>query len=75
MFPEQVLQATKDLHAKRLLPVHSGKFKLASHAWYEPLRELQRINEKKHRLAILTPKIGEILAIADTVKIYESWYQ
>jgi L-ascorbate metabolism protein UlaG (beta-lactamase superfamily) len=36
-FPEEVLQAAKDLRAKRLFPVHHSKFTLSLHPWDEPL--------------------------------------
>jgi len=57
MFPEQVLQATKDLGVKKLWPVHSGKFSLGSHAWYEPINSLKAANDGS--VTIATPMIGE----------------
>ena len=58
MMPDEVLQAAKDLQAKRLLPVHSAKFVLASHDWDEPLKTITALNEKIN-LPLLTPMIGE----------------
>jgi L-ascorbate metabolism protein UlaG (beta-lactamase superfamily) len=40
MSPEEVVQAAIDLKAKRLLPVHWGKFALALHSWDEPIIRL-----------------------------------
>ena len=37
MLPDEGLKAAKDLGVKRLMPVHSGKFAMANHAWDEPL--------------------------------------
>lgn len=58
MMPEETVQAAIDLKAKKLLPVHWGKFSLAMHAWDEPIkRVLAKANELS--LSVLTPRIGE----------------
>jgi len=58
MMPEETVQAAIDLKAKKLLPVHWGKFSLAMHAWDEPIkRVLAKANELN--LPVLTPRIGE----------------
>jgi L-ascorbate metabolism protein UlaG (beta-lactamase superfamily) len=57
MFPEQVLQASKDLGVKKLWPVHWGKFALGIHAWYEPINRLTAANDGS--VTIATPMIGE----------------
>jgi L-ascorbate metabolism protein UlaG (beta-lactamase superfamily) len=62
MMPEETVQAAIDLKAKKLLPVHWGKFSLAMHAWNEPIqRVLAKANELN--LDVLTPKIGEPVII------------
>lgn len=55
--PGENLQAAIDLKAKRLMPVHSGKFDIALHDWDEPLKEIVRLNQKIG-LPLVTPKIG-----------------
>ncbi|XBS71415.1 MBL fold metallo-hydrolase [Acerihabitans sp. KWT182] len=40
MMPEETVQATLDLGAKRLLPAHSGKFTLSHHAWDDPYNRI-----------------------------------
>jgi L-ascorbate metabolism protein UlaG (beta-lactamase superfamily) len=45
--PNEVLQAAKDLKARRLFPVHSSKFVLANHPWDEPLRKVSELNKKR----------------------------
>lgn len=42
--PEELLQVGKDLKAKRLFPVHSGKFALGGHSWYEPLAKVANLS-------------------------------
>jgi len=58
MMPEETVQAAIDLKAKKLLPVHWGKFSLAMHEWDEPIkRVLAKANELD--VKVLTPRIGE----------------
>ena len=61
LFPEETLKVSVELGAKYLIPVHNSKFTLAPHAWYEPLRELVKINDKKYKVQIITPMIGEVI--------------
>lgn len=58
MMPEEVIQATKDLQARVLFPVHSAKFVLANHAWDEPLEQISKWSVQEN-IPIITPKIGE----------------
>lgn len=60
MMPEEVIQATKDLKARVLLPVHSSKFVLANHSWHEPLDRIAKLSEEKH-VPIITPLIGQVV--------------
>lgn len=73
MMPEQVLQAAKDLNAKRLFPVHSGKFALANHAWDAPLKRIAEVNTN-NEVSMLTPKIGEVVCLNDSEQIFEQWW-
>lgn len=75
MFPNEVLHAAQDLKAKSLLPVHSGKFRLASHAWNEPLRELFRINANQYQIPLLTPMIGDSVNLKDLSKEFKIWFE
>jgi L-ascorbate metabolism protein UlaG (beta-lactamase superfamily) len=58
MMPEETVQASVDLKARVLLPVHWGKFSLALHPWNEPVK---RILAKAGELnvKVTTPLIGE----------------
>ncbi|MEO7394576.1 MAG: MBL fold metallo-hydrolase [Chitinophagaceae bacterium] len=62
MMPEETVQATIDLKAKSLLPVHWGKFTLAMHAWNDPIK---RVSAKARELNILvhTPLIGQLFTL------------
>ncbi|RFS19242.1 MBL fold metallo-hydrolase [Chitinophaga silvatica] len=62
MMPEEVVVATKDLKAQVLFPVHSSKFVLANHSWYEPLERVSK-EALKQGQAIITPLIGEVVEL------------
>ena len=72
--PEEVLKAAKDLHAKRILPVHSSKFALSNHPWYEPLARLTKLNASIN-LNLITPIIGEVVHLEDTNQKFERWWE
>ncbi len=74
MMPDEVLQAAKDLQAKRLFPVHSSKFALANHAWDDPLKRITEFN-KSVGLPLVTPIIGERVNLKDTAQIFSKWWE
>ncbi|MEP7318277.1 MAG: MBL fold metallo-hydrolase [Panacibacter sp.] len=62
MMPEETVQATVDLNAKVLLPVHWSKFTLALHEWNDPVkRVLKKASELN--VKVTTPMIGEPVII------------
>ena len=72
MMPAEVVQAAEDLNAKKLFPVHWGKFSLSLHAWDEPIRQV--MNETKDKdLVVLHPMIGEAVRI-DDVDTFNQWW-
>lgn len=72
--PEDVIQASLDIRAKNIIPVHSGKFALALHPWNEPLQKVTTLGKEKN-LNILTPKIGEILDLHQSDKKFQKWWE
>lgn len=72
MLPHEVIQAAKDLQAKKIIPVHWGKFKLANHNWDTPINDLLKLNEQ-HKLNILTPMIGEKVLLKENQKFTKWW--
>ncbi|HEY4287609.1 MAG TPA: MBL fold metallo-hydrolase [Puia sp.] len=58
MFPEQTVQAAQELKAKKLLPVHWGKFSLALHPWNEPIKGMTAAAVKVGQ-HFTTPLIGQ----------------
>jgi len=73
MQPDEVILAIKDLGAKRLLPVHSGKFPLANHDWDEPLKRIYDASGKAG-IPLLTPRIGEIIRLNDADQSFDAWW-
>jgi L-ascorbate metabolism protein UlaG (beta-lactamase superfamily) len=72
--PEEVLQAGKDLKAKRIFPVHSGKFDLGGHPWNEPLLKISEWN-KQFNLSLTTPMIGEVVDLDNPNQQFRRWWE
>jgi L-ascorbate metabolism protein UlaG (beta-lactamase superfamily) len=72
--PGENLQAAIELKAKRLMPVHSGKFTLAFHDWDEPLNEMVKHNQQIG-LPLVTPKIGERVNLNDSTQVFSQWWK
>ena len=71
--PDEVLQAGRDLNAKRVFPVHSSKFNLGGHAWYEPLKKLTELN-RQVGLPLVTPMIGELVDLDNEKQSFSAWW-
>lgn len=74
LLPGEPLKAVHDLKAKALLPVHSGKFALAMHAWDEPLNNLSA-EVKGTGTRLLTPLIGEEVRLLDSTQVFTEWWK
>lgn len=72
MMPEEVIQATKDLNAQYVIPVHSSKFPLANHPWDEPLIRVSK-SAKENNQPIVTPQIGQVVSL-DTYEEFPHWW-
>lgn len=72
--PEDVIQASMDVNAKNIIPVHSSKFALALHAWNEPLQKVTALG-KARNLNILTPMIGEPVHLNQPDLQFTSWWE
>lgn len=73
MMPEETVQAALDLKAKKLLPVHWGKFSLSLHAWDEPIRRVTD-EAKLKGMNALHPMIGETLYL-DKENSFSEWWK
>ncbi|GAB4093397.1 MBL fold metallo-hydrolase [Flaviaesturariibacter terrae] len=73
MMPEQIVQAALDLGARRLMPVHWGKFALSLHDWDEPIRRAFAEAGKKG-MPLLHPMIGELVNL-DAPAPQQKWWE
>lgn len=62
MMPEETAQASVDVKAKLMMPIHWGAFSLAIHTWTDPV---ERVTAKAKELnqPYITPEIGQIIKI------------
>ena len=72
MLPHQTIDASLDLGAKVMMPIHWASFKLALHEWDDPVLQATKLAEEKN-VNITTPKIGEPI-ILDKVYPAETWW-
>lgn len=62
MTPEESILASIDLQANLMMPIHWGSFKLALHAWDDPIiRATKKAAELNVQLS--TPKLGEAIIL------------
>jgi L-ascorbate metabolism protein UlaG (beta-lactamase superfamily) len=74
MQPDEVWLAAEDLRAKALFHVHSSKFSLANHPWYEPLDKISNLSHK-HTMPLVTPMIGEKVNLRDMDRTFCQWWK
>lgn len=74
MSPKFALQASQDLNAKRLFPVHSSKFVLSRHPWDEPLIRITELS-KETQTPLITPMIGEMVRLSDSTQTFTEWWK
>lgn len=74
ILPEQVVQAAQDVHAKTLMPSHSGRFALAKHAWDEPYKRLTAASAGRP-YTLLIPRIGEVAEIGNAAQAFARWWE
>ena len=71
--PTEMPTIIKEINAKKILPVHAGKFALAMHDWKEPFRAIKKYQSEE--TPILFPQIGVILNIDDSTQVFEDWWE
>lgn len=72
--PDEVAQATEELHARNMIPVHHSKFSLAKHAWFEPITRISEYSkDRNYRLA--TPMIGELVELDNEKQTFKQWWK
>ena len=74
MFPEETAQAGLDVRAKTIMPIHWGAFKLAMHAWTEPVQRFTKSAEALG-LNVITPQIGTPISVQPTTQKNTIWWE
>ncbi len=64
MFPEETMQAFKDLKGRLMVPIHNGTFDLALHSWNEPMERISALGQTE-KAKVLIPFIGQIVEVAN----------
>jgi len=73
MQPEETAQASLDIQAKVMMPIHWGSFALALHTWDDPILRVTK-KAKELEMPITVPKIGaEILLNEIDLSTSEWW--
>ncbi|MEM7655459.1 MAG: MBL fold metallo-hydrolase [Bacteroidota bacterium] len=62
MMPEESVQASIELQAKVMFPIHWGKFDLAKHPWNDPILRTDQQSQLQ-QVTVATPLIGEIFRL------------
>lgn len=72
MMPEQMIQASLEVKAKFVIPIHWGAFTLANHSWTDPIeRALKEAHKKEVQIA--TPQIGETIFLNEKLPNKQWW--
>lgn len=58
LFPQEAIQAHKDLRGNYMLPIHWCAYDLALHPWDKPIRETLQYAQKEN-INLITPEQGE----------------
>ncbi|MCG8617555.1 MAG: MBL fold metallo-hydrolase [Desulfobacterales bacterium] len=64
MYPEETVQAHRDLKGEILHPIHWGTFNLALHPWYDPMERLLKA-AKTAGVTIATPMAGQTVTLTE----------
>lgn len=72
--PEEQLNIISDLKAKNVITVHHAKFKLAQHAWNEPLIKIKAACDSAG-IHLATPQIGAIVNLNDSTQTFTAWWE
>lgn len=72
MLPNETAQASEDIHTKKVVPIHSGKFALARHMWNEPYKDLLAESVGRN-YELLTPRIGELINFRE--QTFKHWFE
>jgi L-ascorbate metabolism protein UlaG (beta-lactamase superfamily) len=73
MMPEETVQASLDLKARKLMPVHWSKFNLSMHAWDEPIIRIKK-EANIRKVELVHPLIGQQVNL-DKQELFVNWWE
>ena len=74
MFPEETVQASVDVQAKRMMPIHWGAFKLALHEWTDPVERVLK-KAKELNVEMVVPQIGAEINMKEPIVEDVQWWK
>jgi len=74
MMPEDAALAAKDLRTKAVMPVHTGKFSMAYHAWDDAYGRMVKASEGQP-YELVMPLIGEVVPLNDMKQRISRWWE
>lgn len=74
ILPEQIVQAFRELNAKKLFTVHHAKFALGLHPWDEPMKNISAFAEEES-INLIMPMMGEHVNLNDSVHVINKWWE
>ncbi|NHN34460.1 MBL fold metallo-hydrolase [Paenibacillus agricola] len=74
MLPEETVQAQLDVKGEMMIPIHWGAFKLAFHAWTDPIERISKAAQERG-VAIASPRIGETVSIHNASYPSSIWWK
>ena len=72
MFPEETVQASLDLKAHYVWPIHWGTFNLALHDWFDPMKRVTKAAEA-NGVRLLTPIFGQVVEYPSRMQTEKWW--
>jgi L-ascorbate metabolism protein UlaG (beta-lactamase superfamily) len=73
MMPEETAQASIDVSAKIMMPIHWGAFTLALHSWTDPVERLSKKLKELDQDYVI-PKIGESIWLDQPIVDDSNWW-
>jgi len=72
MFPEETVQASMDLKAHYVWPIHWGTFNLALHDWFDPMERVTKA-ANANGVRLLTPVFGHVVEYPGRMQTDNWW--
>ncbi len=72
MFPEESVQAAKDVNAQLIMPVHWAGFALAQHHWKDPIERFSKACKTLDQ-AFTTPPLGALIDLSESAHATANW--